>query len=110
VESEIARLNVWINPANEPGRALVVVGALERTIVETDWAKLIERAWKFSPAMAVHMGERFKYGPVQAEITRLVKADPKAVLDVPEALHYLLGERVDASSKAALKVCETWLY
>lgn len=55
------------------------------------------------PSMAVHMGERFKNASVQAELTRLVRNDPKAVIGVPEALHYLLGEKLDAASRPALK-------
>ena len=57
-----------------------------------------------SPAMAVHMGERFKLQNVQNEISRLVRSNPKAVVDVPEALHFLLGDRLDATSRSLLKV------
>ena len=54
--------------------------------------------------MALHMGERFKYPLIQVEITRLVRSDPKAVMDVHEALHFLLGDRLDAGNKGLLKV------
>lgn len=54
--------------------------------------------------MAVQMGERFKYTPVQIEISRLVRADPKAVIDVPEALHFLLGDRLEPGARNALRV------
>ena len=72
--------------------------------MQDDWSRLLLRAWKISPAVAVHMGERFKLPTVQAEITKLVRGDPRLVVDVPEALHFLLGERLDASSKGLLKV------
>lgn len=54
--------------------------------------------------MAVHMGERFKHIPVQAEITRLIRKDPKEVIEVAEALHFLLGDKLEAASKPALRV------
>jgi hypothetical protein len=54
--------------------------------------------------MAVHMAERFKYPAVQAEITRLVRSEPKAVIGVAEALHFLLGDKLEAASRPALKV------
>lgn len=54
--------------------------------------------------MAVHMGERFKLQNVQSEISRLVRSEPKAVVDVPEGLHFLLGDRLDATSRGLLKV------
>ena len=57
--------------------------------------------------MAVHMGERFKHGPIQIELTRLVRTDPKAVLGVPEAVHFLLGDKLDNGSRAALRVGST---
>lgn len=69
-----------------------------------EWSRLLLRAWKISPAVAVHMGERFKLPHILVEITKLVRADPRMVVDVPEALHYLLGDRLDASSRSLLKV------
>jgi phosphatidylinositol 4-kinase len=54
--------------------------------------------------MAVHMAERFKIPTVQSEVTRLVRLDPKAVVDVPEAVFFLLGERLDSTSRGLLKV------
>lgn len=53
--------------------------------------------------MAVQMGERFKISSLQAEISHLVKSDPKAVQDVAEALHFLLGDKLEQDAKAALK-------
>jgi phosphatidylinositol 4-kinase len=50
------------------------------------------------------MGERFKTLQVQAELSRLVKLHPRAVIDVPEALHFLLGDQLDSSALPALKV------
>ena len=50
------------------------------------------------------MGERFKIPQVQAEIARLVRSHPRAVIDVPEALHFLLGNQLETSAIPALKV------
>ncbi|KAK8853241.1 hypothetical protein IAR55_003943 [Kwoniella newhampshirensis] len=109
VENEISRLTVWCNPANESGRPTVSnVGNLERSTTGDEWTRLVQKAWKLNPAMAVHMGERFKNAPVQVEISRLVKADPKAVIDVPEALHFLLGDKLEPNAKAALKWLPVW--
>lgn len=54
--------------------------------------------------MAVHMVERLKNAVVTQEVTNLVRSRPKDVIDVPEALHYLLGDRIDSSSKKNLQV------
>ena len=71
---------------------------------QREWPTLIKQAWRFNPAIAVHMGERFKNSAVQAELTRLVRLEPQRVLGVPEAVRYLIGDHVDPSARAALKV------
>lgn len=71
---------------------------------QAEWTKLVAKAWRISPHMAVHMGERFKYPAVQHELKRLVRSDPKAVIGVSEALFYLLGEKFDPASRRALQV------
>lgn len=103
VENEIIRLQVWCNPTNE-NRGTAPIGTIERNVGADEWPRLVQKAWVLSPGMAIHMGERFKHDPVQREITRLVRIEPKRVVDVPEALHYLLGERLEQASKPALKV------
>lgn len=55
------------------------------------------------------MGERFQVPQVQAEITRLVLLNPKAAIDVPEALAFLLGDHLETSHSTALKVISTVL-
>ena len=54
--------------------------------------------------MAVHMGERFKQPAVQNEITRLVRQNPRSVIGVPEAMHYLLGDGLVQGNRNSLKV------
>ncbi|ODN73286.1 hypothetical protein L202_07835 [Cryptococcus amylolentus CBS 6039] len=110
IENEIMRLSVWGNPVNEAerGSSVAAIGALERSTAGPEWARLVQKAWKLNPAVAVHMGERFKNLPVQAEISRLVKSDPKAVIDVPEALHFLLGDKLENDAKPALKWLPVW--
>lgn len=65
---------------------------------------MVRKAWMLSPAIAVHMGERFKEPAVHAEITRLVKLLPRAVIDVPEALQYLLGLELQRDALPAMRV------
>lgn len=58
--------------------------------------------------MAVHMGERFKVSQVEAEVTKLVRADPRSVLHVAEALHFLLGDKLDAGARRGLQYLPLW--
>ena len=77
---------------------------------QAEWTKLVAKAWRISPHMAVHMGERFKYPAVQHELTRLVRSDPKAVIGVSEAIFYLLGDKFDPATRRALQVHPFLLY
>lgn len=63
---------------------------------------MVQTAWKVNPAVAVHMAERFK--PAQAEVAKLIRTHPEQVLHVPEALQFLLGNRLDPSIRKNLKV------
>jgi phosphatidylinositol 4-kinase A len=63
---------------------------------------MVKTAWEVNPAVAVYMTERFQLA--QAEVGRLIRAHPDKVLHVPEALHFLLGKRLDPTVRRSLKV------
>ncbi len=73
-------------------------------MMQDSWIPLVRRAWKIFPAVAIHMGERINTPEVHNEIIRLVRLNPRATLDIPEALHYLLGDQLENASLPALKV------
>lgn len=106
MENEIYRLTVWGNPSNEPKRGMDHLSSVERGISEATWVKVVQTAWEVNPAVAVQMAERFK--PAQGEVTRLIKAHPERVLHVPEALQYLLGNRLDHNVRKSLKILHLW--
>jgi phosphatidylinositol 4-kinase A len=56
------------------------------------------------PAVAVHMVERFKVPTVETEVRRHVNEEPQAVVDVPEALRFLVGDSLDGRPKPCLQV------
>jgi phosphatidylinositol 4-kinase A len=60
--------------------------------------------WRIDPAIAVALAERFHPATVQNEVTRLVRANTREVMDVPEALRFLVGERLDHRMRRDLKV------
>ncbi|KAF8334229.1 uncharacterized protein EI90DRAFT_3051526 [Cantharellus anzutake] len=102
VENEISRLLVWNNPANEPGRGSDEP-SWDPLIAPDFWAKLVRIAWKLEAGVAVNMVERFKVPAVAAEVSRLVRGDPAAVVDYSEALTFLLGDRLDVSLPSEVK-------
>jgi len=66
----------------------------------------VRMVWQVDPAIAVHLPERFKsYTVVRNEVTKLVRSTTRDVLDTPEALPFLLGDRIDSAVRRDLKVC-----
>ncbi|KAJ7047187.1 hypothetical protein C8F04DRAFT_987659 [Mycena alexandri] len=106
VENEIFRLSVWANPTNDPKRG---VDHTERGLLEASWAAMVRMVWQIDPAIAVHLPERFKsYVVVRNEVTKLVRSSTRDVLDTPEALPFLLGDRLDSAVRRDLKHLLLW--
>lgn len=59
---------------------------------------MIRTLWQIDPAIAVYLTERFKLNVIRSEVTKLVRSSTADVLDVPEALNFLLGEGVELAA------------
>ncbi|KAJ9125427.1 hypothetical protein QFC22_000388 [Naganishia vaughanmartiniae] len=105
LENEISRLRVWMNVTSDPARDLPsgVRSSLESTVSNDAWPRMVRAAWHIDPAIAVHMGERFKIPHVHSEITRIIKLAPRAAIEVPEALQYLLGIELQRDALPAIR-------
>lgn len=108
IENEIMRLHVWSNVTEDGSKGRFVLRKADSASASEPWAALVRRAWSISPGAAVMMAERFKFPTVQSEINRLIRAFPRAVLDVPEAVTYLLGSELESSAIPALKLLALW--
>lgn len=73
--------------------------------MQSSWVSALRNVWKIDPAIAVHMCERFNVPAIQNEVTRLVRSSTRDVLDVPEALYFLIGDKLDPNIRRDLKVC-----
>ncbi|RCI03729.1 phosphatidylinositol-4- kinase, partial [Rhizopus stolonifer] len=111
MDSELSRLSVWCNPLNAvgPGYLGNYVGNTEKSITTEDgWKEMLRFAWKTSPKVAVQMVARFEQPVVQRELHNLIANNTLDVVDVPQALEILLGERVHVSSKLDLRFLRYW--
>ncbi|KAG8803820.1 phosphatidylinositol-4- kinase [Serendipita sp. 398] len=70
------------------------------------WSRAVQTAWDVNPAVAVQMVERFKN--VQQHVQNVIRSHPEQVLHVPEALHFLLGHRLDPNIRRSLKFLHLW--
>ncbi|OSD08514.1 atypical/PIKK/PI4K protein kinase [Trametes coccinea BRFM310] len=108
VENEVFRLTVWSNPVNDPKRGTDHLCQLEKTMLESTWTAAVRRTWEIDPAITVYFAERFNYPIVQTEVGRLVRSSTPDVLDVPEALHFLVGDRLDTNVQRDLRYLLLW--
>ncbi|RDB21005.1 Phosphatidylinositol 4-kinase stt4 [Hypsizygus marmoreus] len=107
-ENEIFRLAVWANPTNDPKRGTDQLGTAAATFLEASWSDLLRTVWLINPAIAIFLPERFKSPIVRNEVTKLVRSSPLDVLDIPEAVLFLIGEKVDPNMLRDLKHLLLW--
>ena len=63
-----------------------------------------------NPGIAIHLTKRFSVPALESEVTRLVRSNPLACIDVPGALNLLVGDRLDSNVRRDLKVRSNLIY
>ncbi|KAI7889364.1 uncharacterized protein EV154DRAFT_423997 [Mucor mucedo] len=111
MDSELSRLSVWCNPLNAlgPGYPANYIGNTEKSLTtDENWKEMVRFAWETSPKVAVQMAARFVQPAVQRELHTLIANNTLDVVDVPEALEILLGDKVQPNAKLDLRYLKYW--
>ncbi|KAK3731385.1 hypothetical protein QZH41_020342 [Actinostola sp. cb2023] len=93
---EVERLSTWYNSKAKTDLAFEGEDSLanwsnQTAFTERSWRELVRLAWQISPDIAVYLPSRFKeVTSLPREVSRLVRMNPTAVLDLPEALQFLV--------------------
>ena len=84
-------------------RALDIIHSSLSHLAQPGWISAIRNMWQVDPAIAVHMPERFHNASVNGEVIRLIRSSTRDILDSPDSLKFLVGDRLDIGIQRDLK-------
>ncbi|KAF7552189.1 hypothetical protein G7046_g7499 [Stylonectria norvegica] len=90
LESEQARLIVWVNPLNVQASHLPVQPT-SKTTAEAALLPLVRTAWWQDPAIAIELTTRFHFPRLHMEVRFLLLTMPEKAVHEPEALALMFG-------------------
>ncbi|KAI2629573.1 hypothetical protein GGR54DRAFT_628129 [Hypoxylon sp. NC1633] len=108
LESEQARLNVWVHPLNEGHQRSHLMTSHGRTTLETTLKPLVRVAWAESPSLAIELVSRFSIPAIHNEVRWLLLNFPSKAISEPEALPILLGGELPSDVRFQLKYLLFW--
>ncbi|KAI0136411.1 phosphatidylinositol 3 [Xylariales sp. AK1849] len=108
LESEQARLNVWIHPLGDPGQKADIMTHHGQKMLEVSLNPLIRTAWTESPSLAIELVSRFSFPSVHNDVRWLLMNFTAKAVDEPEALPILLQGALPVDVRDQLKYLLYW--
>ncbi|GAA6012158.1 hypothetical protein JCM11491_001767 [Sporobolomyces phaffii] len=105
LHDEADRLKLWLNPTQDSKRGPILPSS---NLSPDRLVKLARFAWRRWPKLVVQLPARFKFPLLSNEVTELVRADPLAVQDSPDALAYFVDDGIPAESRSKLRHLLYW--
>ncbi|KAH7326609.1 hypothetical protein B0I35DRAFT_347383 [Stachybotrys elegans] len=107
VESEQARLAVWINPLSQ-NKVTPGVNSPPKAAVESALAHLVRTAWWQDPAIAIELTTRFHFPRLHRDVRFLLLSMPEKAIFEPEALPLMFGGQLPDDVGPQLKHLLFW--
>ncbi|KAK6340701.1 phosphatidylinositol-4- kinase [Orbilia brochopaga] len=108
LENEQARVMTWISPLEGPRKQQPVPGIVPRPVSEQFLVSLLQTAWNENPALAIQMISRFPSKRFETDVRKMMLALPEKVVKIPEALHYILGDKLPLDVNFQLRYLLYW--
>ncbi|EGC30157.1 hypothetical protein DICPUDRAFT_158137 [Dictyostelium purpureum] len=112
VGNELERMSAWNSPVSRistqiPEQTKFVYENLPKSM-KSKWKDYLISAWKINPKLAIHFSSRFPLSKIRNLISEMVVKNTKAVLDIPEALPFLVTEENVKANIPELKYLLYW--
>ncbi|ORY66037.1 uncharacterized protein BCR38DRAFT_366240 [Pseudomassariella vexata] len=109
LESEQARLQVWVHPLGETGyqRADIMTHQGQKAL-EIQLQPLVRTAWAESPSLAIELVSRFSFQSVFSEVRWLLLNFTAKAIDEPDTLPILLEGDLPNDVRGQLKYLLYW--
>lgn len=108
MENEQTRLATWLYPLDHTRKHHLVQAYPARPPTDNAIAIVLPAAWAEDPAIAVQLVKRFQSPRLEADVRRLIRTFPEKVVDQPDAVQIMLGDKISGGLGFQLKYLLFW--
>lgn len=108
VENEQTRLATWLYPLDHSRKHHLLPAYSARPPTDNAIAILLPAAWAEDPAIAVQLVKRFQSPRLEADVRRRILQFPEKVVDQPDAVQIMLGDKLSGGLTFQLKYLLFW--
>uniref|UniRef100_UPI00358F5F62 phosphatidylinositol 4-kinase alpha isoform X1 n=2 Tax=Myxine glutinosa TaxID=7769 RepID=UPI00358F5F62 len=112
--SEIDQLMTWYDPLGSSDMAVdqaenLATRSKYTSLTPKQWRDNVDLAWSIAPSLAVQLPSRFTNSEaIVEEVIKLVRLEPGAVCNIPDAIKYLVTEHTVEADAPELSHILTW--
>lgn len=108
VENEQTRLATWLYPLDHSRKHHLLPTYSARPATDNTIAIVLPAAWQENPAIAVQLLKRFQSPRLEQDVRRLILTFPEKVVDQPDAVQIMMGDKISSNLGFQLKYLLFW--